>query len=259
MNANLKGSAGIAIGNVVGSNIANILMVIGVTACIATIPAVSKGLTRDLVMMILVSVWMTIMMIMGEIDRITGLLMVVALLTYIAYQYRQTLKGEMEPEEVEEPEFSNIYAAFFFLLIGFAGVALGAEYLVRGSIIVAQVMEVPEAVIGLSIIAFGTCLPELSTCVIAAMKKHADIVLGNIVGSNVFNVLMIIGTTTAIKPIQSGTIAPQVVQFDIWIMLAVSVIFAAFILTMKRIPMFMGYVFSSLYVAYIIGLYYLYM
>ena len=117
----------------------------------------------------------------------------------------------------------------------------------------------PEDVIGLSVIAVGTSLPELSTCIIAARRKQSDIVIGNILGSNVFNILMIIGATALIKPIANDAIAPQVLTLDIWVMLGVSALFSLILLTYKKITMPIGAVFAAGYIFYIALIYALYL
>lgn len=259
INANLAGSPGIAIGNVIGSNIANILFVIGITAFFATLTAVPKDILRDVVMMLSSMVLMMALMLHGSISQLAGAMMVLVLIVYVVWQYVMASKGKIAVEEVESSNYKNIVHGFIFLLLGLAGIAAGAEFLVRGAKVSATIIGVPEDVIGLSVIALGTSLPELSTCVIAAMKRQSDIVIGNILGSNVFNVLMIIGATAMVKPIANSAIAPQVTALDIWIMLGVSVLFSAFLLIFKRINKVIGMVFVTGYVFYIGLIYALYL
>lgn len=123
----------------------------------------------------------------------------------------------------------------------------------------ATIIGVPEDVIGLSVIALGTSLPELSTCLIAARKKQSDIVIGNILGSNVFNILMIIGIVSLVKPIAGDAIAPQVVTLDIWVMGAVAVLFSALLLFRKKIDKGTGFIFVAGYILYIGIIYALYL
>ncbi len=257
--ANLQGSPGIAIGNVLGSNIANILLVIGLTAIFVTLKTVSRAVVKDLLMMIVCTLLLLVFMLYGEIGRIAGFVMILMLASYIFMQYRMGKKGEMPDEEEEMPSFSNKYAPYIFLLIGLVCIALGAEFLVRGAKISASVIGVPEAVIALSIIAFGTSLPELSTSLIAARKGHSEIVLGNIIGSNVFNILMIMGVTALVKPMVQGSFAPQLVNFDVWLVLAVSLIFTLLLIFYKKITRPIGLVFFSGYIAYNIYIYTIYM
>ncbi len=259
VNANLVGSPGIAIGNVIGSNIANILFVLGVTAFFATLTAVPRDLIRDIVMMILASVLMTGLMLYGHISQLAGMSMIGILIAYVIWQYTMAAKGKIEVEDVEAPEYSHFWHGLLFLFLGLIGIAAGAEFLVRGAKVSATIIGVPEDVIGLSVIALGTSLPELSTCIIAAMKKQSDIVIGNVLGSNVFNILMIIGVTATIKPIENAAIAPQVTTLDIWVMLGVAIILSALLLVFKKINKPMGIIFVAGYVFYIGLIYALYL
>jgi cation:H+ antiporter len=259
VNANLTGSPGIAIGNVIGSNIANILFVLGVTAMFATLAAQPKRIRRDMTMMVLTSVFMTGLMLHGDIDQWAGLMMIFVLLAYIGWQYWMASSGKIHVEDVEAKEYKHLAQGLLFLFLGLIGIAVGAEFLVRGARVSASIIGVPEDVIGLSVIALGTSLPELSTCLIAAAKKQSDIVIGNILGSNVFNILIIIGITALIKPIPAESIAPQVTTLDIWVMLGVAVLFSVLVLLFKRINKWMGAGLVAGYVLYIAVIYALYL
>jgi cation:H+ antiporter len=258
--ANLSGSGGIALGNVLGSNIANILGVIGVSALFGTIIATGSNLRRDLIMMLFCTVLLAAALQYGMIDRAMGGGMLALLLAYVVYQYIKAKKGgDVVLSDDDVPEYPNAWMPIILLLGGLVAIALGAEFLVRGAKVSASVLGVPEDVIALSIIAIGTSLPELSTCIIAARKGHSDIVLGNIVGSNVFNILMILGVTTLVKPIAAGTFDSRIADFDVWVTLAVSVVFAALIFVMGKINRTTGWVFLSAYLAYTVYIYAAYM
>jgi len=257
--ANLRGSGGIAIGNVLGSNIANILLVIGVSAVMVPLLAQSKALMRDLLVMILATGLLAFIMHYGEIGRMAGFFMIAVLFGYVFLQYKMAKADGDVPMEAEDiPSFSRAIYAYAFLLLGLVAIAGGAEFLVRGASASATIIGVPEAVIALSIIALGTSLPELSTCVVAVRKGHSDIVLGNIIGSNVFNILMILGFTAIVKPIASGSFAPQLVNFDIWITVLVSVIFTLLIVLFKKIGRVVGFAFCAAYIIYNIYIYAIY-
>lgn len=259
VNANLAGSPGIAIGNVIGSNIANILFVIGATASVATLVAARKAILRDVVMMMMATVLMMYFMMSGAITQGAGMLMIAVLAFYVIWQYWAASKGKIEIEAPDAPEFKNMFMAALFLALGLASIALGAEFLVRGAKTAASIIGVPEDVIGLSVIAIGTSLPELSTCLIAAMKKQTDIIVGNILGSNVFNILMIMGVTSIVKPIDNSAIAEQVVKLDIWVMFGVSALFSTLLLIFGKINRPMGILFLIGYVFYIGLIYALYL
>jgi len=255
--ANYQGSPGIALGNVIGSNIANILLVIGVSAAFGTLFAHNKAIRKDLVFMMIATVILVVLMMSEVISAMGGAAMILLLIGYVLYQYRMAIKGEKVIDE-ESPEFANKYAAYLFLAMGLVAIALGAEFLVRGARVSASVIGVPEAVIALSIIAFGTSLPELSTCIIAARKGHSGMVLGNIIGSNVFNILMILGVTAMLKPIQMSGVAPQLMSFDIWVVLGISAIFTALLLISGKITRPVGVVFIGGYLFYNVYIYTLY-
>lgn len=255
LTAHLSGSSGIAVGNVIGSNIANILLVIGATAAIATIHVVPRALVRDLTMMMVATMLLLGLFLGGGISQVAAIGMVVLLGGYVFWQYSMAGKGDIPVEEVEEPEFKSLRNAMIFLFMGFVGIALGAEFLVRGAKVAATVIGVPEAVIGLSVIAIGTSLPELSTCIIAARRGQSDLVVGNIVGSNVFNVLMILGITGAIKPYLTAELDPQLMNFDIWVTVGVSALFTLTLLLYKKVTPALGYLCLAGYAIYMLATY----
>ncbi|MCB9987936.1 MAG: calcium/sodium antiporter [Rhodospirillales bacterium] len=259
VNASLHGSPGIAVGNVLGSNVANILLVIGITALFTTLVIIPRALIRDLAMMMAVTVGLLGLMLYGEIGHLTGCLMILILLAYVFWQYIMAARGQAAIPEPEQHEFNNIRASVSFLVMGLILIALGAEFLVRGAKVGAAIIGVPEAVIGLSVIAVGTSLPELSTCIIAARKNHSDIIVGNIIGSNVFNIMMILGATAAIKPIIMGELAPQLINIDIWVTLAVSLLLTVLLLIYKKITKPIGILFIAAYMVYIVATYAFYM
>lgn len=258
INANLTGSPGIAIGNVIGSNIANILFVLGMTAVFSVLVVKPREILRDSAVMLLATALMIGLFLTGGVSQIAGIAMIVLLVGYVIWQYWLAKTGHI-PVEVEDAEFPHLYAALAFLLLGLIFIAVGAEFLVRGAKVSASIIGVPDAVIGLTVIAIGTSLPELSTCIAAALKKHTDLVIGNILGSNVFNILMILGATALVKPISEDGIAQQVINFDIWVVLGVSVLLTAIMLIFKTINRPIGIGFLAAYVLYIGGLYAIYL
>jgi cation:H+ antiporter len=258
VNANLNGAPGIAFGNVLGSNIANILLVLGVTGFVATIVTKAKELNSDLLMMIFATALLGALMVMGEIGRLAGAVMLLILVAFTFWQYRKAHLEDVSDAE-EERVFKHIGQSVMFLVAGLAFIAFGAEFLVRGAMVSATVIGVPDAVIALSVVAVGTSLPELSTCLIAAKKKQGGLILGNIIGSNVFNILMIMGVTALVKPLITAEIAPQLVNLDIWVTLGVSVLFAALLVTYKKINRAVGIAFLAAYTVYVAAMYALYM
>ena len=254
--ANFQGSPGIALGNVLGSNIANILLVLGCSSLFMTLSAkVNKELIRDLGLMLAASFALAGLLYNGEISRLVGIAMLAVLGTYVFIQYISTKNEEFELEELEDVMFKNGYFAAGTLIIGLICIAVGSEFLVKGAKVSAGLMEIPESVIALSIVAFGTSLPELSTSIIAARKNQAGMVIGNIIGSNVFNILMILGAAAASKPILQGSFSPQLGNFDVWITLAVTIIFAIILFLTGKISRITGSFFFLSYICYNIYIY----
>lgn len=261
INSNYHELPGIALGNVIGSNVANIMLVIGATALFATLAADPKRLFRDLVLMILATLALAGLMLHGHIGPLPGILMCLTLVAYTLWEYRKAkLHGTAgEEEDTDDPVFKNLKTSMLYLLMGLTGIAFGAEFLIRGAKTSAEVIGVPDAVIGLSVIAIGTSLPELSTCLIAAFKKQTDIILGNIIGSNIFNILLIIGLTAILHPIDMSHAAEQLTDLDIWVTLGVSVMFALILLLYKKINRAIGIAFLIGYTIYMGAIFALYL
>ena len=259
VNANLAGAPGISVGNIVGSNIANILFVLGVTSMFAIIHADPKAIRNDTIVMIVSTIIVALVILSDHVPLYIGLAMVAGFLAYVYWQYRMAQKGKITVEQVEDSAFQKMSTAVIFLLIGLASIAIGAELLIRGATKTAEIIGVPDAVIGLSVVAIGTSLPELSTCLIAALRKQTDLIVGNAIGSNIFNILMGLGVTATIKPIEKGKIDDQVAQIDIWVVLAVTLAFSTILFFYKKINRPIGAVFMMLYVLYIGGIYALYL
>ena len=198
INASLKGNAGIAIGNVLGSNILNILIILGISALLSTM-AIQKSTLRDEIpYMIFVTVVLIALGMTGEyVTRIEGVILWVLFLLYLAYLFRLTKQGTEEDGTEERPTFNLLIR----MIIGGVIVVWGSDITVDSATQIAQMIGLSERFIGLTIVALGTSLPELVTSVVAAKKGNADIAIGNIVGSNIFNVLFVIGTASIIAPV----------------------------------------------------------
>lgn len=259
--ANLRGAPGIAIGNVLGSNIANIALVLAIGALMAPLVVTSKAVKRDLVFMLFATAIFAALLVHGVIGPGAGAGMLALLVAYVIYQYRAASKTVVIDDAVNahKPSDKDLRGALLFLLLGLICIAIGAEFLVRGAGIGATALGVPEAVIALSLIAFGTSLPELSTSIIAARKGHSEMMLGNIVGSNVFNILMIMGVAGLVRTINADDFAAQLVDFDIWVTFAVSIVFAGLLFMTGKMGRLAGALFLAFYVLYNIYIYAIYM
>lgn len=243
VNANLAGFPGISLGNVVGSNIANILLVIGATALVCTLTVKPSEVLRDLGVMLLATVILVAGMIYGIFTLWMGLSMFGLLVAFVAWQY---VNNDIDTSEVEEIEMSATKAASM-IVVGIAALAAGSELLVRGAVTAGGVLGVPEAIIGLTAVAIGTSLPELTAAIAAAAKRETDMMFGNIIGSNTFNILSIVGLTAITKPL---VVDPVLSGFDMWFMVAVSVGFAAMLMARVPISRPVGIGFLAVYLAF---------
>ncbi len=249
VNANLQGYPGISLGNVLGSNVANILLVLGATAFVFKVTANPKHLAKDLGMMLLATAIMAYGMISDSFTQAFGLAMFAILATFVYYQYKtDSIVIEEDDDEDDSPSITTMKGAIITLLGGLAALALGSEFLVKGAVQTGTAIGVPEAVIGMTVVAFGTSLPELSTCIAAARKQSVGLILGNIIGSNTFNIMSILALTAVIKPL---SVDPVLLGIELWATVAVTILFAAWMLIVGKITKPVGIVMMLAYVAFI--------
>ena len=254
VNAVLAGAPGIAVGNVVGSNIANVLLVLGLPALIAPISGNPGGMRRNGLLMVAASLLFVAFSWGQVLVRWQGAILLLLLVAFLLFSYvdavRQGDGSERYGHEFEAIEATPRMAWLspVFIVAGCIGLPIGANWLVDGAVEVALSLGVSEAVIGLTLIAIGTSLPELATSLVAAVRRHGDVALGNVLGSNLINILGIMGVTALIAPVP---VPPEILRFDIWIMLGVAVVLGAF--TFRRIPIgrVVGLVFFGAYGAYL--------
>lgn len=252
--AALAGAPGIAVGNVVGSSIANILLILGAAALIYPLNVDKKSFKRDAIMLVATTLACLGAVLYGQIGRLVGLLFIVGLIAYIIYVYRVEKRSPEATAMVAEhvaadarPGPKSVLFAVGMALGGIAITIFGARFLVDGAVALAKGYGISDTIIGLTIVAVGTSMPELVTSAMAALRKHADVAYGNIIGSNMFNVLFILGSTALIKPID---IPAQIAAVDIWVLLASTallVFFARSGFTLKR---WEGGVFVGAYMVY---------
>ncbi len=254
VSAALKGNADIALGNVVGSNIFNVLGVLGISALIAPIVVKPAEVKRDTFVMVAASVALAALAQFGVIGWPVGLLFVAAIVSYTVYSYRTEIKNkpapsaelhEHEGEEFEGP--SSLWAGVAYIALGLTALVIGSQLLVDGATQIARTFGVPEAVIGLTLVAIGTSLPELATSIAAAFRGHSDVAVGNVVGSNIFNALLIIGTTAIVRPIN---VAERMAQVDVWVMVTVAVVLVPVLVKRGRIGRLLGLLFTAAYAVY---------
>ncbi|MEP3048309.1 MAG: calcium/sodium antiporter [Roseibium sp.] len=272
LKAAMKDAGGIAIGNVVGSNIANVLLVLGVPALIAATPCGERGATRTAVFMVAVTLIFIAICFYSPIGLPAGLLLLSLLVFFLggstiaARRYRKDLKaaaagaavsdvsvcGDDDALDDVEDVPESTWIALIYILLGLVGLPLGAHFTIGGATSIASSWGVSQAVIGLTIIALGTSLPELATTVMAAIRQQGAVAIGNVIGSNIFNLLAIIGITAVIVPID---VPQEVLRLDVWVMLACAVLLTAlagFRICLGRIS---GFFMTAAYVLYIATVY----
>ncbi len=199
--AALKGSPDIALGNVIGSNISNIALVLAFTAVLMPLDVQKDTIKFDMPIMIFAFFMLAAFMYNGHLTRIEGLIFLLLLVMYIVWEIRHSRQTYNEEETTEPPQYS-IFISLLIIIAASTGLAFGADFLVDGASTLAKMLNISERVISISIVALGTSLPELTTSIIAVIKKEMDISIGNIVGSNIFNIFAILGTTAVVKPIE---------------------------------------------------------
>jgi len=248
----LKDAPGIALGNVVGSNIANILLVLGIPAIISVIHAGDGDTRRSYVTMVAASVLFIVLAFLGPITWWHGLILLAGLAFMLIDSYRATRAHQAAADPAEDLEGADLSMAGWkiaaFLIAGLIGLPLGANILVDNSVVIARQLGISEAVIGLTLVAVGTSLPELATSIVAAFRRNADVALGNVIGSNVFNLLGIIGVASLVGPL---AVPESLLRLDLWVMLAVSLLMVPIIFFGRSITRLAGVGMVALYAAYV--------
>lgn len=256
VSAILDGAPGLALGNVVGSNTANALLVLGVPALISGLDTSECNTRHSYLVMLAASVLFIIICFLGPITWMHGVVLLGAL-GYILWgqvrdvrSHRAAMCATVEPEEVEgaDPGMPN-WRIGLSLALGLIGLPLGASLLVDGSVAIARDFGVSETVIGLTLVAIGTSLPELATTVAAALRRHAEVALGNVIGSNLFNLLAIIGVSSFVGTIP---VDRQFLDLDLWVMLAASVVLAPFVFLRWPISRLAGGILTAAYLGYLV-------
>lgn len=281
VDAALRGSPDIALGNVVGSNIANILLVLGVPALVYPIACRSQALGLNTGFMLAASGLLIALCFLGPLTRGEGLLLVALLAAYLAWsawtarRYRidareQTAKAEALVRDVKEtgrlvehavedivekdvkPAVMSRLVIGVFILVGCIGLPVGAHLVVEGGSELARIFGVPDAVIALSLIAAGTSLPELSTSLMAAWRRQYDLAIGNVVGSNIINILAILGVTSLIAPLP---VAANFLHFDLWVMLLAALAIVPTVVARGSITRTRGAIFVLSYAIYLFAIF----
>lgn len=197
----LKGSTGLALGNIVGSNIFNSLLIVGAAAAVAPIPISQVTIVKDIPFALVSSLLLTAVCLDGNLTRLDSLLLLIGFALFLAYTLQMARNGTTEDSKSETSQ--ALWKNILFIIIGLACLIVGSNLFVNGANTVAEQLGISDAIIGLTIVAGGTSLPELATSIISARKGQSGIAIGNVVGSNVFNILAILGITGFISPMRN--------------------------------------------------------
>jgi len=253
-------SPGIAVGNVVGSNIANILLILGVSALVAPLAVQPAAFRRDGIALVGSTLACLAAALLGFVGRPEGAVLVLLLAGYIVWAYR-TERRQPDAESLMHEHVAadaapaspgtagpGAAASLALAALGIATTVVGARLLVDGAIDLARAWGASETLIGLTVVAVGTSLPELVACVVAAARRHSDVALGNVIGSNIYNVLGILGITALVHPI---AVPPEIVRLDIWVLVGATAVLMLFLRTGWTLKRWEGGVFVALYAAYV--------
>ncbi|WP_293573384.1 calcium/sodium antiporter [Phaeobacter sp.] len=249
---------GIALGNVVGSNTANILMVLGIPALMRALHTSECDTRKNYIFMLLASGLFVGLAFFGVFTAWSGALLLAALAAILTVAFREAQahrrngKGS-DLEEIDEADPDMPYWRIaIYLVLGLVGLPLGADLLVDNASIIARMYGITETVIGLTLVAIGTSLPELATTVMAALRRQADVALGNVIGSNMFNLLAIMGIATFVGPV---SVDPSFLRTDLWVMLGASLLLVPFVFFKMDITRTWGVILSTVYVVYLVQLF----
>jgi len=245
VDAALRSVPDIAIGNIVGSNIGNILLIVGLSAMVWPIRVLGGTLRRDTSVMMVAALALVPLFWLGTVGRLSGAVLVAGLIGYLIWAY---LKPGTDSAADDPTPLRPLWQSALWVAAGLAALMIGARFLVDGAVNIARGCGISEAFIGLTIVAVGTSLPELATSLIAAFRRQSEIAIGNIVGSNIFNVLGILGVTAMITPIP---VAGRFLSFDLPVMIAASFVLTGLLLLRPSIGRVTGIALLLAYAAYV--------
>lgn len=243
ISASLSGNNSISLGNVIGSNIFNLLMVVGVSSAILPIVTDRDMLKRDMPINIGITVLLGILLFDGNLSRLEALLLLLLLVAYMFLLIRSALKNRVEAEETKVLSWAK---SIVFIVLGVAAIIGGGQLVVNSAKTIAMALGMSETLVGLTVVAIGTSLPELVTSVVAARKGDSGIAMGNVIGSNLFNILFILGMAGVIKPLT----ADAAFFIDTGILLGISALMLLFAFTKRKISRVEGITCVLIYVAY---------
>ena len=252
--ASLSGASDMAVGNVVGSNIVNMLLILGIAAMIRPINVRAKVIARDAMMVVGATALFVAIGVTGGYNQWQGSLLLFCLFGYLYLTYRaERVANNQEALHAREADDvggvpGRPWVAVVFLVGGMLGIIVGAKLLVDGGLGIAQAFDVSRTIVGLTLIAIGTSLPELAIVIVASWRGHSDIALGNVLGSNIFNLL---GVTGGVAMITSLDMPVEIMSFDIWVLLGVTILLLPLMITENKISRLEGRLLVGLYIAYL--------
>ena len=256
LQAALGQSPDIALGNVIGSNIANILLILGICGLILPLTVQANALRRDGLAMVGATLFFLLLVRDGSLGRPDGLMFLVALAAYLVWSYRTERVHPEGPEvalhqaeaDAVRPRPQALWLSWLFTLGGLALLLVGARLFLWGAVAVGEWLGIPQTLIGLTLVAVGTSLPELAVSLIAVLRREADVAVGNILGSNIFNILAILGVSSMVQPLP---LAGRLLAVDQWVMLAAALALVLFLLTGRRLNRFEAAALLGGYVVYV--------
>lgn len=245
--SSLSGSNALALSNVIGSNLFNMLLIIGLCAILSELKISKKVLSLDLPFLVILTGILTAFILIGwNISRVEGIILLILIIAYIAYLIYNAQKSK-ESQIVEKPKISPL-KSIMYIVCGIAGIIIGADFVVDSASYIAMAFGMSETLVGLTIVAMGTSLPELATSLTALKKGENQLVIGNVIGSNIFNISFVLGASSAISPI---AINPNM-QTDIILMLGVTILFFIFGKTQDKYDKKEGLILLALFIAYMV-------
>ena len=267
--AALNNAGGLAVGNVVGSNIANVLLVLGIPAMVRSCVCQEDGIGRNLLVMLGVTIVFMGMMLKGRLEFYDGAILFALTILYLYSQFRNAnkIREQYQPTPADDPDIADYHdevenvpttgwVIALLLVVGIIMLPLGADFTVTAASTIARAWNISDEVIGLTVVAIGTSLPELATTLMAVTRGNTSVALGNVVGSNIFNITAIMGITAMIAPLASGDTLPlpvsdSILRVDMWVMLATSILIALLAHYGKTIRFGGGLAMSLVYAGYI--------
>ena len=241
----IKGTPDLAVGNVVGSNIFNTMFIVGISAAVAPMAISRSAVRKDIPFAVVATLMLSVMCMDGNISRTDAGILFALFIVFMVYTLRLARKGAVDVEEKKKEDLSVVMSSVF-IIVGLACLIGGSNLFVNGASAIAKALNVSDAVIGLTVVAMGTSLPELATSVVAARKGRSAMAMGNVIGSNVFNILMILGVTGMITPMQIEGIT----MTDMGVMLVGMVPVWMFSYTKYKVARWEGFVLAAMFVGY---------